>query len=102
MPSYSRKIQIPGKTAKELYNAISKAIDERAHKMPLLGAIKINRDPAKLEIGASASMFSAHLFCEEGGISIEGRMSLLALPMRPKIDGEIDRWVAEAFGSQTV
>ena len=97
MPSYSRKIEIPGKSAQELYDKVSTDIDRFLGKVPI-GKYDVDCDPSKKEVRAKASMFSATLRCEEGGICLEAKLSLLAAAFRGKLDAGIDKWLAKAFG----
>lgn len=97
MPSYSRQIQIPGKSAAELYEKIAADI-ERVMTKASVGKLDVSKDPAKKQVSVKSSMFSAVLSCEDGKVSLNGSLSLLATPFRSKIDEGIDRWVQKTFG----
>ena len=49
MASYTKKIPVPGKTAEQIYTAISTDIDRFLSKTPL-GNYDLNRDEAKKEV----------------------------------------------------
>src|SRR5688572_12965366 len=96
MPSYSRSVKVPGKTAQELYDKVCSDIDRFLTKASI-GKFDINCNPSKREVAVKSSMFSATLHCEEGTIRLEGSLSLMAMPFRAKIDEGIDRWIAKTF-----
>lgn len=98
MPSYSRTVQVPGKTAQELYDKISSEIDRVMAKGPLpIGKFDVQREPSSREVKLKSSMVSATLICGEGSLKLDAQLSLLAIPFRSKIDDGIDRWIAKAF-----
>lgn len=96
MPSYSREVSVPGKSAQELYDRISGDLERMLDKIGL-GKFEISRDPSKREIGFKASMLSANLVCGEGKLKFDAKLSLLAAPFRSKIDEGIDRWLTKTF-----
>lgn len=96
MPSYSRTVQVPGKTAQELYEKVSSEIGRFLEKASI-GNFDVNCDPQRREVNVKSSMFSATLFCREGELSLDGKLSLMATPFRSKIDEGIDRWLTKAF-----
>ncbi len=96
MPSYSRKVQIPGKTAQELYNAVSMGIDHLMSKAAL-GKFEIERNPELKEVCVKSSMFSASLKCQDEKMELEGKLSLLASPFKAKIDEGITHWLKKTF-----
>ena len=96
MPSYTRKVQIPGKGSQELYDKVSSDIDRFMEKVGL-GKFEIVRDAAKKQVQIKSSMVTATLACGEGSIELDAKLSLLATPFRSKIDEGIDRWLAKAF-----
>jgi hypothetical protein len=96
MPSYSRKVQIPGKKSQELYDKLSADI-ERFMEKASIGKTEISRDPAKKQISVKSSMFSATLTCADAEMSLDAKLGLLAMPFRSKIDDAIDRWLAKTF-----
>lgn len=96
MPSYSRKVQVPGKTSQELYDKISQDIDRFLEKASL-GKCDIRRDPGTKQVEVKHSMFSATLICTEGTIELNAKLSLLAAPFRSKLDQGIDKWLSKAF-----
>jgi hypothetical protein len=96
MPSYSRKVQIPGKSSQELYDKVSADIDRFMEKTGI-GKVEISRDAPRKQLEVKSSMFSAVLVCREGAIELDGKLSLLATPFKGKIDDGIDRWLAKTF-----
>lgn len=99
MPSYSRTVQVPGKTAEELYEKVSSDIGRFLEKAAV-GKVDVNCDPQRKEVKVQSSMFSATLFCREGELALDGKLSLMAAAFRSKIDEGIDRWLAKAFDSK--
>jgi len=96
MPSYSRTVKIPGKSAADLYAKVSTEIARFMEKSNV-GKFDIATEPAKLQVSVKSSMFSATLHCEDGALRLDGSLSLLATPFRSKIDEGIDKWVAKTF-----
>ncbi len=96
MASYSRRIEIPGKTAQELFDKISGDIERFLSKSPI-GKADVQRDPAKREVSVSSSMFSATLVCQEGAVEVNAKLSMFAAPFKGKIDEGIEKWIAKSF-----
>lgn len=95
MPSYSRKVQIPGKTAQELYDTVASHIDRFVDKAP--ARFEIDRDAAKREVRLTSSMATATLICRDGEMEVDAKLSLFAAPFRSKIDEGIDKWLSKTF-----
>lgn len=102
MPSYSRKIAVPGKTSQELYEGVSQKIDHFLGKIPMGGKIDLQRDEIKKEFRMKSSLFSATLSCQEGALSLEGQLSLFAAPFRAQLDEGVEKWVAKLFQNKTL
>jgi hypothetical protein len=96
MPSYSRKVQIPGKTAQELYEKVAEGIDYFMSKASV-GKFDIERDPTKKEVRLKGSMFSATLSCAEAQVEIDAKLSLLAAPFKSKLDEGVTKWLSKTF-----
>src|SRR5690242_14657105 len=96
MPNYNRSVDLPGKSAQELYDKISADIDRFLAKSNI-GKYDLERDPAKHEVRFKASMVSATLRCFEGRLELDVKLSLLAAPFRGKLDEGIDKWLAKTF-----
>ena len=96
MPSYTRKVQLPGKSSQELYDKVATDIDRFMEKAGV-GKFEIERNPSKKQLQIKSSMFSATLACTDGAIELDGKLSLLASPFKSKIDEGIDKWLAKAF-----
>jgi hypothetical protein len=96
MASYSREVDIQGKTAQELYDRVAADIEKFLAKSSL-GNSEIDRDPAKKEVRVKSSMFSATLVCLDGKIRFDAKLGLIASAFRGKLDEGIDKWLAKTF-----
>lgn len=96
MLSYSRRVDIPGKSAQELYDAVAKGVDQFLAKVPI-GSYEVDKRPGDQELEITASMFNAILIFKEGAIELEAKLSILAAPFRRKLDEGIDYWLAKTF-----
>ena len=96
MPSYNRSVNLPGKSAQELYDKIAGDIDRFLSKTNI-GKYDLDRDPGNREVRFKASMASATLRCLEGRLELDVKLSLLAAPFRGKLDEAIDKWLAKTF-----
>jgi hypothetical protein len=96
MPSYKRSVDIPGKSAQELYDKVAADI-ERFLTKAQIGKFDINRDAGKKQVHVKSSMATLTLYCEEGRMRLDGSLSLLAMPFKGKLDEGIDRWLAKSF-----
>ena len=96
MPSYSRTVQIPGKSSQELYDKISTEI-ERFMEKASIGKFEIERDAGRKQVQVKASMLSATLICNEGSLQFDAKLSLLATPFKSKIDEGITKWLSKTF-----
>lgn len=98
MPSYSRTIDLPGKTSDEIFTRISQAIDELQGKdMGKFGKFEISCNDAEKSVRLESSHVTANLKCRDGEIFLEGKLSFLVSAFRSKIDGWIDQWIGKAF-----
>ncbi len=96
MPAYNKKVRVPGKSANELYEKISKDIEHMVAKWGLPNA-KLSRDDAKKQVLLKAPMVDATLSCVDGEIRLDAQLGLLAMPFRSKIDEQVDKWVNRTF-----
>jgi hypothetical protein len=96
MPAYSRTVQIPGKSSQELYDKVSADIERFLSKVPM-GKCDIERQPDQKKISVKSSMFSANLSFQDGQISLDVKLGLLAAPFRGKLDEGIDQWLSKSF-----
>ena len=96
MPSYSKTVEVPGKTAQELYDVVSRDIDRFMAKASI-GKFDVQRNPGSKQVSVKSSMVNATLHCEEGRLRLEGQLSLLATPFKSKIDEGITWWLGKAF-----
>lgn len=101
MANYSKRIEVAGKSADELYNTATKHLDELLLKpkvQALLGKVGVSKSDAEKKIVLDSKLVNATLRCEPGAFVLEGKLSLMALPFRSKIDGAIETWLKKVFG----
>lgn len=96
MPSYSRKVDIPGRSSQELYDAISNDI-ERFMSKASIGKFEIERNPNDKKLLIKGSIFSATLTCREAQMQLDAQLSLIAMPFKSKLDEGITRWLNKTF-----
>jgi hypothetical protein len=94
MPSYQRKIAVPGKTAEQIYGVVDQHLEGLLSKFSV-GKIGVKKDPSSRKIGIESPMFSATLSCLEGAVELDGKLSLMATPFKSKIDEGIDRFLSK-------
>ena len=98
MPGYSRKIALPGKSAQEIYDQISKGVDwVEENDSGKFGKFEFHRDPGAKTVSLKNSLVTADLVCGNGEIVLNAKLSLVAYAFRPKIDEGIDRWIKKTF-----
>jgi hypothetical protein len=97
MPSYSRTVKVPGKSAQELYDKVAGDIERFLSKGSLPGSLDIDRDPERKQVHVKHSMVTATLLCADGQLQLDAKLSLLATPFRSKLDEGIDRWLEKAL-----
>lgn len=97
MPAYTKTVKIPGRSAQDLYEKISRDIDQMVEKWGVAGKMELSRDPGKRQLHLKSSMVTATLTCGEENMVLDGKLSLLAAPFRSKIDEQIDRWISKNF-----
>lgn len=96
MPSYSKQVSVPGKSAQDIYRKVGAELRGFLEKTPI-GKYELRQDDAKKSFSIDSGMFKAMLHCEDGKIRLEGSLSLLASPFKGKLDEGIERWVAKTF-----
>ncbi len=96
MPTYSKKVRIPGKSSQELYDKVSEGID-RLMSQTSIGKYAIERDPIQRELHLKGSLFSATLACLDAEIELRAQLSLMAIPFREQLDQGMDRWLTKIF-----
>lgn len=97
MPSYSRKVEIPGKNADQIYEAVSRDIDKFLSKSAI-GNYDVTRSSRDKVVSVSAKLFSAELTSGDNVLHLDVKLSLIAAPFKSKLDQGIDRWLAKTFG----
>ena len=97
MANYSKKIPIPGKDSKVIYQTISDNIDHFLSKTPL-GNYKLDRDEKTKKISFESSMASGSLNVQDGEVTVDISLSFLATPFKGKLDEGIQKWIAKTFG----
>lgn len=96
MPGYEKTVQVPGKSGADIYAKVDAEL-ERFLSRASLGDAKIDRDRDRLSIAVKSGMFTGKLQCFDGGMKLDGKLSLLALPFKSKLDEGIDKWVSKFF-----
>lgn len=96
MPSYTRKVEIPGKKSEELYQTVSTEMSRFIEKLSI-GKFEIQNDPQGKQVHLKSSMVTATLSCKEECLELNAQLSFIAAPFRSKIDESIDRWLAKTF-----
>ena len=96
MPSYSKTVQVKGKSPHELYTVVSVEIEGFLQKTPLK-EYKLHRDEGKKQIKIESSFMNATLHCEIDTLRLEGSLSFLAMPFKSKLDEGIEKWVKKTF-----
>lgn len=96
MPSYTRCVEIPGKSAQDLYDKVSQEIERFLSKTPI-GQYDLDRNASSKEVSFKSSMASATLRCSDGRLELDAKLSLFAAPFKGKLDEAIDRWIAKTF-----
>jgi hypothetical protein len=94
MPSYQRKIAVPGKSAADIYGFVDQHLEGLLQKFSV-GKMGVKKDPAGKKFSIESSVFSATLSCNEGEVELNGKLSLMAAPFKSKIDEGIDRFVSK-------
>lgn len=97
MPSYTKRVKVPGKNAQELYDKVASEIEKFLARASI-GKFDIARDPHKKEVSFKNPMVTAHLVCMDECLELDAKLSLMAAPFRSKIDEGIEKWIAKAFG----
>lgn len=96
MPSYHREVTIAGKGSQELFDFINADI-ERFLTKASMGNFELKRDPASKSIEIKSAMFNAKLVCQDGKVTLDGSLSLLASAFKGKIDSGIEHWLSKHF-----
>lgn len=98
MASYQRKIDIPGKSADEIYTRIEQALEKfESGDTGKFGKFTFKRDPASKTVRLESSQVTANLKCIDGCVQLEGKLSFLVSAFRGKIDTWINQWIERAF-----
>jgi hypothetical protein len=100
MASYQKKIQLPGKLADGIYDAVAGDI-ERFLAKSSLGSVDVTKDPAGKKVSFKSSMASGTLSAKDGELFVDISLSFLATPFKSKIDEGIQKWIGKTFGSTT-
>jgi len=96
MASFSKSFPVPGKTADSIYNSVANDIDRFLSKTPI-GKYEVNRDDAAKKITFKSSMASGSLSAQEGNLTVEISLSLLAGAFKGKIEEGVTKWLAKTF-----
>ncbi len=98
MASFSKTFTIPGKTSEVIYGAVSSDIDRFLSKTPL-GTVEVKRDEGTKKVTFKSSMASGTLAAQDGSLSVEVSLGLLASAFKGKIEEGITRWLTKTFPS---
>lgn len=96
MPSYKKKIPIPGKKSEDIYAIVSKEISAFLTKLGV-GEFKLSKSDAQKTLEMESKLFSAKLHCRDEEVELDGSLSFLAVPFKSKIDEGISRWISKHF-----
>ncbi len=96
MPSYKRTVEIPGKSADDLYQKVASDIEVFLSKTSIKG-YEIERATVNRQVSVKSSMFNVTLICEDGRVRLDGSLSLMAMPFKGMLDDGIDKWLAKTF-----
>ncbi len=98
MPSYSRTISLPGKSATEIFSRISQAIGKFQEKdTGKFGKFDFNVDESEKTVQLKSTHVTALLRCKDGEVFLEGKLSFLVSAFRSRIDDGINQWIEKAF-----
>lgn len=102
MPSYQKKIPVPGKSASELYEKVSTSVDKFLNNYSgQLGQFDIEKFPADQKVKIKSKFLTAELSCSDGCFELDGSISLMAYPFKSKIDEGIEKWINKHFSNQS-
>lgn len=96
MASFTRTVQIPGKSADEIYQKIDASIERFLGKESTL-KFDFERDPAAKTVHMKSSYATARLVCRDGEVHLEAKLGLLASAFRGRIDDGINKWLQKTF-----
>ena len=92
MPGYKYLAKADGKSAQELYTFAAAEIGPFLEKMQI-GRYDLDHHETKLTIDLKSKFMNATLYCRDGEIELKGKLALVAIPFKGKIDAGIERWV---------
>ncbi|MEE8398048.1 MAG: hypothetical protein V3S89_03515 [Desulfobacterales bacterium] len=96
MRKYAKEVAIPGVSAQDIYRKITRGIDSMLGRMSIRN-LDVTRNDDLRSIDIKSSHVSGTLICDEGIISVKGKLSLIAGPFRLKMDNAIENWVSRNF-----
>ena len=99
MRKYAKKITIPGASAQDIYQKITDGMDDFLDRFSV-GKLVVTRHDDTQSIEIESSHVVGTLKCDEGLISVTGKLSLFARPFKSKMDAAIDSWVSSSFGEE--
>ena len=98
MANFTKKFQIPGKSADVIYTAVSNNIEHFLSKTPL-GAVDVSRNETTKEVSFKSGMASGTLTATEGSLGVDISLSFLASAFKGKIEEGVTRWLSKTFGA---
>lgn len=96
MPSINKKIRVPGKEKKEIYQKVSKEIDRFLEKDSSIH-LEFEQIAKESQVLVSSKYVNGTIQCEDQEVVIALKLSLLAMPFQGKIEEGIDRWIQRSF-----
>ena len=96
MPSYSKLFKIPGASSQKIYDLVSEQLESFLNKASL-GSVQVSRNPALKQVQFESKYASGTLICGESELSLQAKLSLMAMPFKSKIDDGIDQWLGKIF-----
>ena len=94
MPGYQKKVPVPGKSAQEIYGFVDQHLEGLLAKFSV-GKMSVRKDAASKTVIIESSIFSATLTCREAVVELDGKLSLMAVPFKSKIDEGIERFMSK-------
>src|SRR5687768_632 len=96
MPSYSKEVKVNGVSSQDLYQKVSDNIDKFLSKTPI-GNYELKKDPGSKTVSLDSKMATLNLACQDGVLKVNGKLSLLAVPFKSKLDEGIEKWISKTF-----
>lgn len=96
MATFTKKFQVPGKSADAIYSAVSTGIEHFLSKTPI-GNVEVSREDAAKKVNFKSSMASGSLSASEGELAVEINLGFLASAFKGKIEEGVTKWLTNTF-----